>query len=85
MEPCVDQAEAGFDQYLTHSNGNPLVYDTVKMSLRRLPKLHFPSLTPVRDSACDEDCPVMMISFHRHDDEGALSTRVRLGRRSGEV
>lgn len=29
MEPCVDQVEAGFAKYLTHSNGNPLVYDKV--------------------------------------------------------
>eukprot|EP00903_Cladosiphon_okamuranus_P008293 g7980.t1 len=29
VEPCVDQVEAGFDYYLTHSNGNPLVYDTI--------------------------------------------------------
>eukprot|EP00752_Nemacystus_decipiens_P007462 g6667.t1 len=29
VEPCVDQVEAGFDKYLTHSNGNPLVYDKI--------------------------------------------------------
>ncbi|CBN76107.1 Endo-1,3-beta-glucanase, family GH81 [Ectocarpus siliculosus] len=27
--PCVDQVEAGFDMYLMHSNGNPLVYDKI--------------------------------------------------------
>lgn len=26
----MDQVEAGFDKYLMHSNGNPLVYDEVR-------------------------------------------------------
>lgn len=26
----MDQVEAGFDEYLKHSNGNPLVYDKVQ-------------------------------------------------------
>ncbi len=26
----MDQVEAGFDKYLKHSNGNPLVYDKVQ-------------------------------------------------------
>ena len=30
VEPCVDQVETGFDRYLKHSNGNPLVYDKVR-------------------------------------------------------
>ncbi|CAM9191796.1 unnamed protein product, partial [Hapterophycus canaliculatus] len=29
VEPCMDQVEAGFDKYLMHSNGNPLVYDQI--------------------------------------------------------
>lgn len=35
--PCMDQVEAGFDMYLMHSNGNPLVYDKVKPCERRMP------------------------------------------------
>lgn len=30
VEYCVDQVEEGFNQYLQHNNGNPLVYDTVR-------------------------------------------------------
>ena len=29
LDACMDQVEEGFDKYLQHNNGNPLVYDTV--------------------------------------------------------
>lgn len=31
VEFCVDQVEAGFEEYYQHTNGNPLVYDTVRV------------------------------------------------------
>ena len=30
---CVDETEEAFDYYLQHENGNPLVYDTVSVSM----------------------------------------------------
>ncbi|CAN0304217.1 unnamed protein product [Ascophyllum nodosum] len=32
VEECVDKVEAGFDIYLKHENGNPLVYDEARKS-----------------------------------------------------
>lgn len=31
-EFCLDQVEAGLNHYLTSTNGNPIVYDTVRPS-----------------------------------------------------
>lgn len=48
--PCVNQVEAGFDKYLMHSNGNPLVYDKVTAPARSmtdgttLPNTRYPPL-----------------------------------------
>ena len=33
LEFCLDQVAEGFDEYLTSTNGNPLVYDTVRVFL----------------------------------------------------